>query len=108
MISSTLFTTEGRSNTKVERMIDCRKKLENSTKGVSNSYFTNTTKEELCLEYITSFIAQFQKIYPKRKVPPIVIPNEYGINKFVCTTVRPQQVPYSELYNIYEYVNRSN
>ena len=101
-MSSSIFTIEGRTNTKLERVSDYRKKLEISTKGVNKAYYTNGTKEELCLEYISNFISQFQKIYPKRKIPPIVIPNEYGIQKFVCTTVRPQQVPYSELYNMYE------
>ena len=63
------------------------------------SYRNNTKKEELMLEYVSNFRRQFEDIYPGRK-PLLLCPlNECGMRKFVCTTLRPTQLPYQELYD---------
>ena len=65
-----------------------------------HSYKSNSTKEELALEYVENFRRQFVGIFPKR-APLLLFPkNECGIRKLICSTVRPTQLPYKELYDI--------
>jgi hypothetical protein len=95
-----IFTADGRINTKKERSKDCRKPA--YATGVPSSYKSNTTREELCLEYIQSFLKQYQTLYPKRKQPYMIIDNEHGLQKFICSAIRPSHTPFSELYDMYE------
>jgi hypothetical protein len=95
-----IFTAEGRINTKKERVKECKKTSYSA--GVPISYKSNNTREELCLEYIQSFLEQYKKIYPKRKKPYMITDNEYGLRKFVCSSIRPSQISFSELYDMYE------
>ena len=63
------------------------------------SYNSNSKKEELVLEYVENFKVQFQFIYNGRK-PLFMAPyNECGIEKFVCTSIRPTQLKFSRLYD---------
>lgn len=50
--------------------------------------------QALCLEYIGNFRAQFDKLYPGRRRLFLTAPNEYGVEKFVCTTLRPTLLPH--------------
>ena len=63
------------------------------------SYNSNTKKEELVLEYVENFKGQFQYIYPDRKQLFLQPYNECGIPKFVCTTVRPTKLKFSQFYD---------
>lgn len=99
MKSSFVFTAEGRLNTKAKRQKDC---ANSRSQTIEPSYKNNSTKEELCLEYIHSFNTQFEKAYKNRKPPYITAKNEYGITKCVCTTLRPTLIPIPELYDMYE------
>ncbi|CAN0551624.1 unnamed protein product, partial [Ectocarpus sp. 8 AP-2014] len=56
--------------------------------------------KELCLEYINNFRVQFDKLYPGRRRLFLTTPNEYGVEKFVCTTLRPTLLPYREIYDL--------
>jgi len=101
MKSSAIFTAEGRLSTKSERSRDCKTDAGAKAK-LPPSYLTNDTKEELTLTYIQSFLDQFSAQNPKRQRPYVVAENEYGVRKFVCTTLRPTQLAFSELYDMYE------
>jgi hypothetical protein len=98
MKSVAVYSSEGRLNTKNKRQKDFRKLLQTAPE----SYRTNSTKEELCHEYISSFTEQFSAIYKTRKVPFMIADNEYGVKKFVCSTVRPTVLAIPELYDLYE------
>ena len=64
-----------------------------------DSYNSNSRREELILDYVANFKSQFQLIYPSRK-PLFMTPyNECGIEKFVCTTIRPTTLKFSKLYD---------
>lgn len=65
---------------------------------IPRCYSENTSKEELVLEHVIEYKRQFKIIYdPKRKL--FVVPrNERGIRKFICTTLRPTKLPFTELY----------
>ena len=69
------------------------------------SYRNNTQKEELMLEYVANFRRQFQDLYPKRKPLMLCPRNECGMRKFICTSVRPTQLPHMELYDYAQCAN---
>ncbi len=64
------------------------------------SYRTNTEEEDLILEYVENFRRQFVQLYPERKQLLMCPRNECGVEKFICTTVRPTQLEYNELYDL--------
>ena len=99
-VDSAIFTAEGRVSTKKQRSRDC-KSIEISSK-LSASYKSNGIKEELTLEYIQSFFDQFASLNPSRSRPYVVAENECGVRKFVSSTIRPTQISFSELYDMYE------
>jgi hypothetical protein len=99
MRSSAIVTSEGRLNTKLQRQKDCKYEQSDSA---PESYKSNSIKEELCLEYIRSFVDQFKEIHKTRKTPYMVAENELGVKKFVCSTLRPTLIPIPELYDMYE------
>ena len=51
------------------------------------------------LQYVANFQRQFEDLYPKRR-PLLLCPrNECGMRKFICTSVRPTQLPFEGIYN---------
>lgn len=66
------------------------------------SYRYNTKKEELVLEYVENFKRQFQYIYPDRRYLFLSPLNECGIEKFVCTSIRPTALQFSKIYDWHE------
>lgn len=106
-MTKAVFTADGRLNTKNRRQADIKKLSKNSFYNDDglNSYKTNTKKEELCFEYVKSFSSQFSNIYPNRKPLLLMAENEYGVKKFLPTAIRPTEVPFVELYDLYETVS---
>ncbi|CEG47569.1 uncharacterized protein PHALS_04437 [Plasmopara halstedii] len=76
-----------------------RRLLDNRVDVDMPSYNSCTLKECLCLEYIAGFQCQFERIFPTRRALYLNPPNENGVPKFVCTTIRPTLLPYRELYD---------
>lgn len=63
------------------------------------STLANSKLEQQALEHVDRFQKAFAEIYPKRR-PLFLTPlNEAGLRKFVCTTVRPAKLQYTELYS---------
>lgn len=52
------------------------------------------------LEHVRDFHAQYVEYYPDRFHLLLDPPNECGVRKFVCTTVRPSKLFYAELYDL--------
>jgi len=42
---------------------------------------------------------QFQNMHPKRRKPMLALRNECGMKKFICSTLRPTQLPFQDPYN---------
>ncbi|GLH07723.1 Coiled-coil domain-containing protein 135 [Gryllus bimaculatus] len=63
------------------------------------SYYENNSKEKLILLYAENFRQQFHFIFPDRKPLLLAADNECGLQKMVCTTIRPTRLPYPELSN---------
>ena len=93
------FSRSGCVNTKDMRV---QQFLGRGTQAAPVSFTGNSEKEELCLEYVENFRRQFADIFPDRR-PLLLFPkNECGVRKFVCTTLRPTQLPYKDLYDAKE------
>jgi hypothetical protein len=60
----------------------------------------NTPLEKKMLRYVNDFEEKFSEFYPRRRKLMLDPPNECGVRKFVCTTVRPSKLNYSELYDL--------
>lgn len=56
--------------------------------------FRNTLKEETILEYVESFRRQFSQLFPHRHELLLCPMNEFGLRKFVCSTIRPTLCPH--------------
>jgi len=65
----------------------------------ADSYRANTPKEEIMLAYLRKFEQQFANLHPKRRMPLLAPRNECGMRKFICTTLRPTQLAYQEVYD---------
>eukprot|EP00937_MAST-01D_sp_MAST-1D-sp2_P000753 g753.t1 len=64
------------------------------------SFSANTNKEDLCLEYVSNFESQFHAMCPARTRRVLFSPfNECDVRKFICTTVRPTELPFRALYD---------
>jgi len=88
-------------NSKARRIHDFRRETSKNVKPPP-SYSSNSTKEELCMEYVNTFLEQFETVYPKRIPPYMIAENECGVPKFICSTLRPTQLQYSEIYDMHE------
>lgn len=66
-------------------------------KNLPPTYTHNSEREELVLDYADQFETQFLSQFPTRKPLYISPLNEAGIQKFVCTTLRPGLLSNPEL-----------
>jgi hypothetical protein len=93
-MSNEVYTNDGSRNTMQQRL----GALDISS--LPHSYKSNSTKEELALEYAENFRRQFISLFPDRK-PLLLFPkNECGVRKLVCTTIRPTQLQYRQVYDL--------
>eukprot|EP00929_Paragymnodinium_shiwhaense_P051937 TRINITY_DN2605_c0_g1_i1.p1 TRINITY_DN2605_c0_g1~~TRINITY_DN2605_c0_g1_i1.p1 ORF type:complete len:842 (+),score=224.22 TRINITY_DN2605_c0_g1_i1:100-2625(+) len=80
-----------------QKIIRCRRFIA-ETNNPSPRYNSNTPKEELLLEHVREFEEQFVEVYGNRFLF-LCPPNEYGVPKFLPTTIRATHLPYKELYD---------
>jgi len=66
---------------------------------IPRSYTENSSKEELVLEHVLEYSRQFKIIYDPTRELLLAPQNECGKRKFICTTIRPTKLPYTELYD---------
>ena len=66
---------------------------------IPRCYTENTSKEELVLEHVTAYERQFKIIYDPTRELLLAPQNECGKRKFICTTIRPTKLPFTQLYN---------
>ncbi|CAE7206292.1 drc7 [Symbiodinium natans] len=89
-------TTQASKEQPTQKEIRCRR-LVAETANPSSRYVGNTPKEELLLEHVREFEDQFVNVYGNRFLF-LCPPNEYGVPKFLPTTLRPTHLPYQEIY----------
>ncbi|KAI9350126.1 hypothetical protein BDR26DRAFT_851892 [Obelidium mucronatum] len=66
---------------------------------VRPSYYTCSKKETIVLQYVENFNRQYVQLYPGRKDLFLCPFNEFDVKKFVCTSIRPTQPAFKELYD---------
>lgn len=66
---------------------------------VPRCYTENNSKEELVLEHVLEYARQFKIIYDPLRELLLAPKNECGKRKFICTTIRPTKLPYTQLYD---------
>jgi hypothetical protein len=91
---------EQRTEQVTQKIIRCRRFVAENTANAKDlqSYTSNTPKEELLLEHVREFEEQFVTVYGNRFLF-LCPPNEYGVPKFLPSTVRTTHLPYKELYD---------
>ncbi|XP_046401931.1 dynein regulatory complex subunit 7 [Ischnura elegans] len=62
------------------------------------SYCSNNNKEKLLLWYAENFRRQYHFVHIERKPLLLAVENECGVQKMVCTAIRPTMLPYPEFY----------
>ncbi|KAK7232184.1 hypothetical protein SO694_00030049 [Aureococcus anophagefferens] len=94
------FTSDGRQSTKARRVGALTKDGDGSPPAsVPSTYTSDSKKEALCLEYVRHFREKFTALFPDRRELFLMPRNEWGLPKFVCTTLRPTLLPYREIYD---------
>jgi len=97
-----LSTKKSNKKHKIKKGSQRLKLLEKEKENINNapkSYISNTEKENMILKYVSNFNRQYTQQFPNRKKLMLCPENEYGIKKFVCTTIRPTQLPFNEIYD---------
>ena len=61
---------------------------------------TLNAKERKMMKYVDKFSRIFTELYPQRRPLLLKGKNEYGTEKIICTTLRPTQLYYLELYDL--------
>ena len=67
--------------------------------GGRHMYEENTSKEELALEHVLEYQRQFKIIYDPVRDLLLAPKNECGKRKFICSTIRPSKMPFTQLYD---------
>lgn len=67
---------------------------------VRQGFVSISGAEARMLEHVRDFHAQYVEYYPDRFHLLLDPPNECGVRKFVCTTVRPSKLSFTELYDL--------
>jgi len=89
-----MFTCEGIKSRK-----SCRVAALNVFSGnFTGSYASESRKEASCNQYLEAFSRRFGTLFPHRRQLFLLPKNEHGVEKFVCSTIRPTLMPYQELY----------
>eukprot|EP01018_Ginkgo_biloba_P030967 Gb_34560 [translate_table: standard] len=73
--------------------------MQRKMKELPKSYQLQTDKEKRLLNHVSQFQKRFMQLYPQRRPLMMVVENECGVEKFLCTTIRPSHMDYIELYN---------
>ncbi|KAJ8714168.1 hypothetical protein PYW08_007788 [Mythimna loreyi] len=63
------------------------------------SYYTNSPKERLLLSYAENFRRQYHFHFRMRRPLLLQVPNECGLQKMVCTSIRPTKLCFETTSN---------
>ena len=82
------------------KMARIKHTMRTKTGSMPHSLKSVTPKEQKMLDYVDDYRRTFIELYPTRRPLLLFPPNECGVNKFICTTIRPTQLPFLELYTL--------
>ncbi|PNW72944.1 hypothetical protein CHLRE_14g612700v5 [Chlamydomonas reinhardtii] len=72
----------------------------NTAGKMPRSFTQHSAHEARVLQYVQDFQRIFEELYPYRRPLYLTPRNECGVPKFVCTSLRPSQLVYTELYDL--------
>ncbi|GLC33992.1 Dynein regulatory complex subunit 7 [Pleodorina starrii] len=72
----------------------------NTAGKMPRTFTQHTAHEARVLQYVQDFQRIFEELYPYRRPLYLSPRNECGVPKFVCTSLRPSQLVYTELYDL--------
>lgn len=72
----------------------------NMSSKMPKSFNSYSQGESKVLAYVGDFNRIFAELYPYRRPLYLTPKNECGVPKFVCTTLRPTQINFTELYEL--------
>eukprot|EP01060_Flectonema_neradi_P002117 TRINITY_DN11285_c0_g1_i2.p1 TRINITY_DN11285_c0_g1~~TRINITY_DN11285_c0_g1_i2.p1 ORF type:complete len:395 (+),score=85.57 TRINITY_DN11285_c0_g1_i2:54-1238(+) len=94
-----LETKDGEPPYMIDKERRLKEMIDSGDMQFPEGYRKNTPKEDMCLEFVDNFKNQYTQLYPSR-APLLLSPrNECTCRKFICTFVRPTELPYEELYD---------
>ncbi|XP_059474928.1 probable cytochrome P450 303a1 [Neocloeon triangulifer] len=88
----TQFCTEANDADIIKDDVD-----ESALLAIPESYRSNSEKEEQVLIDAEKFLSQIESKFPQRKKPAMVVYNECGVKKLLCTFIRRTALAYPEL-----------
>ena len=71
-----------------------------SLSSLPSSYRSHTSRERALLESSEHFRRQFVQLYPAHTPLQLAPLNECGVRKFLCTSVKPLLLPFTDLYDL--------
>ncbi len=82
-------------------MLRCRYHATLDPEEMAIGFQENSPKEELVLEHVKEFERHFPLVFREQEERELFLfpPNECGLQKFICTTIRSTKLGYLELYN---------
>lgn len=90
---------------KVDERIKRLKGFQKVKSTAAESYKSNTSNEDKCIEFLISYNERYLSVQKNRKVPLMVTENEYNVKKCVCSSIRPTTLPFADLSNAKEISN---
>ena len=99
-MSAPQISAQGNRSTKAVRTKAIVKAAKDGSVPTPDPYVSNDHKESLCLEFVKDFNSNFTRLFPERSPLFLTTRNEFGVEKFVCTSVRPTQLQYREMYDV--------
>ncbi|MEW5310705.1 MAG: hypothetical protein WDW38_002476 [Sanguina aurantia] len=64
------------------------------------SFSVQSAQEGRVLTYVQDYVRVFEELYPHRRPLYLTPKNECSVPKLVCSTIRPSQLLYTELYDL--------
>lgn len=82
-----------------QKQAKCRKF--HRERDIPTCYMENTPKEQLVLDHVKDYERQFKLVYREHAQRHLLLYplNECQVEKFICTTLRPTQLPFLEFYD---------
>lgn len=91
------LTFDGLKSRKRERIRDLQKSKRDPS--VISSYFENSEKELICNEISKQFVERHRHLNHEYF---LVVKNEYNVPKCVCSTLKPELLPYPKIHDVVE------
>lgn len=70
---------------------------EHTASSLPRSYSTHNAQEESIIRLVNQYQKDFRGIYSNRRDLFLLPKNEFGVEKFLCSYIKPTRLPYADL-----------